>query len=196
MDKRRIRDSIRFCGAILLIVMYIPHLLIYLASKDVNGSINKDIASTGTDTLKLKGIFALLYLLHNERYFRCLFYHRIGPALSMLISWIRPGDRYFTISKTCVIGAGVKIAHPYATIINADNIGENFLIRNNTTIGFGNGGRPKIGNNVTLGANVIIIGNVHIGNNVSIGAGAVVVKDIPDNTVAVGNPAKVVKLKK
>lgn len=49
------------------------------------------------------------------------------------------------------------------------------------------------GINVTLGANVIIIGDVHIGNNVTIGAGSVVVKDIPDNSVAVGNPAIVIK---
>ena len=40
-----------------------------------------------------------------------------------------------------------------------------------------------------------IIGNVRVGNNVTIGAGAVVVKDIPDNAIAVGNPARVVKYK-
>ena len=46
---------------------------------------------------------------------------------------------------------------------------------------------------MSLGANVTIIGPVHIGNNVIIGAGSVVVKDISDNSVAVGNPAKVIK---
>lgn len=40
-----------------------------------------------------------------------------------------------------------------------------------------------------------IIVNVHIVNNVTIGAGSVVVKNLPDNCVAVGNPAKVVKMK-
>ena len=50
-----------------------------------------------------------------------------------------------------------------------------------------------IGNNVSLGCNVTIIGGVHIGNNVTIGAGAVVVKDVPDNAVVVGNPAKILK---
>ena len=47
--------------------------------------------------------------------------------------------------------------------------------------------------NVQLGANVTVVGPVHIGNNVIVGAGAVVVKDIPDNSVAVGNPARVIK---
>ena len=50
-----------------------------------------------------------------------------------------------------------------------------------------------IGDNVSLGANVIIIGPVHVGNNVTIGAGSVVVKDIPGNCVAVGNPCKPIK---
>ena len=42
---------------------------------------------------------------------------------------------------------------------------------------------------------VVIIGNITIGNNVTIGAGSVVVKDVPDNAVVVGNPAKIVKFK-
>ena len=50
-----------------------------------------------------------------------------------------------------------------------------------------------MGENVRQGANVTIIEPVHIGNNVIVGAGAVVVKDIPDNSVAVGNPARVIK---
>lgn len=50
-----------------------------------------------------------------------------------------------------------------------------------------------IGDNVSLGANVTIIGNIHIGNNVVIGVGSVVVKDVPDNCVVAGNPAKVIK---
>lgn len=50
-----------------------------------------------------------------------------------------------------------------------------------------------IGNHVYIGNNVIILPGVNIGNNVIIGAGAVVSKDIPDNSVAVGVPARVIK---
>lgn len=50
-----------------------------------------------------------------------------------------------------------------------------------------------VGNDVYIGNNVIILPGVTIGNKVVIGAGAVVTKDIPDNSVAVGVPARVIK---
>ena len=54
--------------------------------------------------------------------------------------------------------------------------------------------RPvTIGNNVWIGGSTTILPGVTIGDNVSIGAGSVVVRDIPANTVAVGNPCRVVK---
>lgn len=54
-------------------------------------------------------------------------------------------------------------------------------------------GDIRIGNNVWLGDKVSILANVHIGNNVIIGANSVVTKDIPDNCVAAGIPAKIIK---
>lgn len=53
-------------------------------------------------------------------------------------------------------------------------------------------GRVTIGNHVHVGAGSIILPNVKIGNNVVIGAGSVVTKNIPDNSVAVGQPARVI----
>lgn len=50
-----------------------------------------------------------------------------------------------------------------------------------------------VGDNVYFGNNVIVLPGVEIGNNVVIGAGAVVTKNIPDNSVAVGVPARVIK---
>lgn len=54
-------------------------------------------------------------------------------------------------------------------------------------------GRTIIGNNVFIGANTTILPGVTIGNNVIIGAGSIVTTDIPNDSVAVGNPSKVVK---
>lgn len=54
-------------------------------------------------------------------------------------------------------------------------------------------GEIKIGNNVHIGTNSIIMPNVSIGDNCIIGCGAIVTKDIPSNSVAVGVPAKVIE---
>lgn len=54
-------------------------------------------------------------------------------------------------------------------------------------------GRIKVGNNVFIGMYVKIMPGVTIGNNVVIGLGSIVTKDIPDNSVACGVPARVIK---
>lgn len=51
----------------------------------------------------------------------------------------------------------------------------------------------EVGNNVWIGGNVVVLPGVKIGDNAVIGAGSIVNKDIPANTVAVGNPCKVIK---
>lgn len=50
-----------------------------------------------------------------------------------------------------------------------------------------------VGNNVWLGGNVVVLAGVTIGNGAVIGAGSVVTKDVPDNVVVAGNPAKIIK---
>ena len=59
-------------------------------------------------------------------------------------------------------------------------------------LGYSMVGRIEIGNNVFIGADAIVLPNVKIGSNVIIGAGGVVTHDIPDDSVCVGCPAKVV----
>lgn len=54
----------------------------------------------------------------------------------------------------------------------------------------------RIGHNTWLGMNVTVLKGCSIGSNVVVGANSVVTKDIPDNAVAVGNPAKVIKIRK
>lgn len=53
-------------------------------------------------------------------------------------------------------------------------------------------GSIVIGNNVMIGGNSIILCNVHVGNNVVIAAGSVITKDVPDNVIVAGNPARVI----
>ncbi|MCF2487386.1 serine acetyltransferase [Dyadobacter sp. CY347] len=94
------------------------------------------------------------------------------------------------------IGSGLKVYHFPGIVIHRDVIiGKNCTLRQATTIGnkTDNGGCPVIGNDVNIGANVCILGDIVIGDNVTIGAGSVVIQSIPAHSVAVGNPARVVK---
>jgi len=63
-------------------------------------------------------------------------------------------------------------------------------------LGYSKIGMVTIGNNVFIGAGDIILPNVRVGNDVIIGAGSVVTDNIPDNSVVVGNPAKVICTKR
>lgn len=93
-------------------------------------------------------------------------------------------------------GGGLFIIHSWGTRIRAKHIGYGCVFRQLTTIGTKSTDKPydcpTILNNVEFGANVTCIGNITIGNNAVIGAGAVVVKDVPDNAIVAGNPAKII----
>lgn len=171
-----------------------PHLIVYVlggSKKLINSDLSRFRSQVNISLTS--NWLLLLYLLHNNRWYRNIFYYRIGPIWDLLIGWWRPGDKTLIIPFSTKIGEGMLMAHAYATVLNAERIGENFSFIHCTTIGKKGESRPIIGNNVSLGANVVIVGEVKIGNNVTIGAGSVVVKDIPDNSVAVGNPARVLK---
>ncbi len=87
-------------------------------------------------------------------------------------------------------GIGVVI-HKKAIIGSYVNIGQQ------VTIGGRSGKKilPIIGNHVFIGAGAKILGDVTIGNNVTIGANSVVIKDVPDNCVVAGVPARIIKKK-
>lgn len=88
-----------------------------------------------------------------------------------------------TLGKNVHITDGVKfLTHDGGTLLYRNQIPDLEITKPIT-----------VGDNVYIGNNVIILPGVTIGNNVVIGAGAVVTKNIPDNSVAVGVPARVIK---
>lgn len=98
------------------------------------------------------------------------------------------------ISRHVRIGNGFRIAHFCGLVIGPGVIiGDNCVVYHQVTLGQNNNLYPKIGNNVVIYAGAKIVGNVTIGDNVIVGANAVVVKDVPDNCVVAGVPAKIIK---
>lgn len=97
------------------------------------------------------------------------------------------------------IGENFRIDHQGGIVISGYcKFGNNCIIRNGVTIGIARrkeNKAPILGDNVDIGTGAKIIGDIKIGNNVKIGANAVVIKDIPNDCIAVGIPAKVIKNK-
>jgi maltose O-acetyltransferase len=109
--------------------------------------------------------------------------------------------RGLKIGRNVFIGLDVKIDPIFPCLIS---IGDECRITANTIIlshdssiaahtGEMPAGRVTIGRNTTIGCGSIILPGVTIGDNVIVGAGSVVTKDVPDNSVACGNPCRVVE---
>ncbi|SFI12749.1 transferase hexapeptide (six repeat-containing protein) [Selenomonas ruminantium] len=85
--------------------------------------------------------------------------------------------------------------HPYNITINSQVIaGKNLTLLKGCTIGNikgDNGGAPIIGNDVYIGLNSTVIGNIKIGNDVLIAANSFVNFDVPDHSIVIGNPGVV-----
>jgi sugar O-acyltransferase (sialic acid O-acetyltransferase NeuD family) len=110
------------------------------------------------------------------------------------------------INKNIKFGKGVSIM-AMATIQIKVKIGDYSIVNTNAVVehdcSLGNAvhvmssatlcGKVQVGDFSTIGANATILPNLKIGRNVIVGAGSVVTKDVPDNEVVVGNPAKFLK---
>lgn len=105
------------------------------------------------------------------------------------------------LGTTTQIGAGFIIRHVGSIAINGGVIiGNNVEILQGVTIGYERRGKrqgnPTIGDRVWIGSNAIIVGNIKVGNNVLIAPGAFVNFDVPDNSIVIGNPGKIIPSEK
>ncbi len=127
-------------------------------------------------------VIFILYIL--TRYFlrRCMYKYQIN------------------IPFRTQIEKGLYIGHFGGIVVSPESrIGKNVNVNHGVTIGSTFGGKfpgsPTIGNNVYLGPGSKIIGRITIGHNVSIGANCVVVESIPDGSVVVGVPGRIISNK-
>ena len=147
-------------------------------------------------------LLALRYLI-SSRSFREVFLYRVGHAcrhvflvhelLCIFQSWFGRMAIPFTVK----IGPGLKLPHPYGLVIIYDAvIGARAQIFQDVTVGVNFGkaldGRrsPIIGDDVVICSGAKVLGPVTVGNKVIIGANSVVLKDVPNNTIVAGVPAK------
>ena len=87
--------------------------------------------------------------------------------------------------------------HPYGIVVHPSaELGPNCLLMQGATIGTnGKAGVPRIGGHVDIGPGAMILGQITIGDHAVIGANAVVLEDVPAYGVAVGVPAKVIRIR-
>ncbi|MBO9531445.1 MAG: hypothetical protein J7513_00520 [Solirubrobacteraceae bacterium] len=97
-------------------------------------------------------------------------------------------------------GPGLRLLHGTGIVVHGDTtLGAWCTLKHGCTLGVktgeGEGHRPPVlGDRVNLGPGAQILGPVHVGDGALIGAGAIVLKDVPPGGVAVGNPARVVRV--
>lgn len=156
-------------------------------------------------------IFFLKQMLIGEA-FPYVFWLRTSQfsrASPLLVFWLYPFSRLrlrslgfklgISIPWYTKISPGLFIGHFGAIVVNGDaTIGANCNLSQGVTIGQSNrgdrAGCPVLGDNVYIGPGAKLIGAIKIGNNVAIGANAVVTKDVPDNAVVAGVPAKIISM--
>lgn len=174
-------------------ILLYPVVALYsiLLPKDISDLIKSDLRRWTQWQNMPSDMASFVHLFSRLKEFRTVVYKRLGWRKAP-VYWIwRPQDH------CCIacdhVGPGLIIQHGYSTVVCAESIGRNFHVNQCVNVVWNQDKRCRIGDNVTICAAAVVVGGVSIGNNVTIGAGAVVVKDVPDNSLVVGNPMRIIQ---
>ena len=166
--------------------------------------VKKDIARWNSiDQINFNLFESINWYLTYKKEFRNLLLHRLKNPTRSFKAMI-----HFTIARilykpmeslyiyTEDIGGGLYIQHGFATIITAKKIGENCRIYQQVTIGYKNGTNPPIlEDNVSVTCGAKVLGDITMHTGSLAAAGSVVVKDVPENAIVAGVPAKIIGYK-
>lgn len=162
------------------------------------------------------GLFSLIsedFRTYDRKFFAqgfwTLFWHRFGNARMSIKPKIlrfpcsliyKTGFKFsewvagMSLPYTIPVGRRVKFEHFGGIIVAAKAIGNDVVLRQNTTLGVCSvdtlGEVPTIGDGVDIGVGVAVLGDVQVGRNARIGANAVVLHNVEENTTVVGVPAR------
>ena len=139
------------------------------------------------------GVWAIInHRIANKLYYKG--WKKLSRVINGISSFLTKTD----IHPACTIGRRVFIDHAIGVVIGATAIVEDdVLIYQGVTLGgvsLNKGKRhPTVKSNTVIGSGAKVLGNITIGKNSKIGANSVVVCDVPDNSTAVGVPAKIIR---
>lgn len=185
---------------------FVWHWLYYKSAKnhdvmeaDVIRNLNQFVRRIALDTQKTPTFFEFCNLMTFYVMFRNVFYARVAyhhkMMAKMMAAFVKP-QPMLDISSSAEIGGGLIVQHGYATIIDPIRMGKNCWVNQCVTIGYTNKtDAPILGDNVIVYSGAKVLGNVTVGDNVIVAANACVVKDVEQNTIVGGVPARVIKNK-
>ena len=165
--------------------------------------LKEDIACVKSRDPAARSVFEILFLypglkairMHRKAYW---FYHHKFYFIARWISQRASRRTGIEIHPAAQIGKRFFIDHGTGVVIGETSIiGDDVTLYQGVTLG-GTGKdtgkrHPTIGNNVMIGSGAKVLGPITIGDNSRVGAGAVVVTDIPENSTAIGIPARAVR---
>ena len=181
----------------------LPVFLCVLCSKHKN-LIKMDIARWNEiDRINFNMFEAINWYMTYKKEFRNLIMHRLKNPSRTIIAMLhfviarvlwKPLETLYIYTED--IGGGLYIQHGFATIITAKKIGENCRIYQQVTIGYKNGVCPPVlEDNVAVTCGAKVLGDITMHSGSLAAAGAVVVKDVPENAIVAGVPAKIIGYK-
>lgn len=149
---------------------------------------------TGTEyKIGIKSLITIL-VSHQIRYMMLWRKAKRKMTVFRRYKLIRYARKYgLEIAASASIGCGCYLGHPYNITVGGNcKLGNNVNLHKGCTIGRENRGKregvPTIGDNVSIGINATIVGNITIGNDVMIAPNSFVNFDVPSHSVVIGNP--------